>query len=83
MIARCPSCGAPPSLESKKRGACEYCGTAYEIAPKCRSGIVQIADYIACYVDTEMVGELVSEGLITMREGQKAMWPYYARCYST
>ena len=73
MIARCPSCGAPPSLESKKRGACDYCGTAYETALKCRSGIVQTADHIACFVDAEMVGEITS----------KDLWPYYARCYST
>ena len=82
-ITRCPSCGAPPSLESKTRGACNYCGTAYETAPRCRSSIEITSDRITFFADCEPIGELVSKGLVTMNEGRQAMWPYYARCHGT
>lgn len=82
-VIRCPSCGAPTSLESYEKGSCDYCGTAYLIAPRQRSAIEITKDHIACFVDTEMVGEMVSKGLVTMNEGRRAMWPYYARCHGT
>ena len=76
MVNHCPNCGAPPNLNSYENGACEYCGSIYEMAAKCRSGIEVAASKISCFIDCEPIGKLFEKGIITMNEGRRMIGRY-------
>ena len=78
MLARCPSCGAPPTLKSEVGRQCEYCGALLKEVcdAECRKPAF---DTIALFMDTAVTGKLLANGVETMINGRRATWPYYAR----